>query len=466
MAERNYTPITEKDYLNFLRPPQSVAPPQYTDRLSQLNQILQSGRDVQATPTQILNSPFNGALVPSAPGQGGYLPYANIAPYLRGQEKDKQPKPPGVTEMVANEVKNKAINRGIEELGSAAATKLGLSGASSAPPIPEIYSGQWAGGAEQLATDAPFFDSGGALQSTLGSTGAGALGAAGLITGGKGMYDAYKSRDPVGGAISGAAAGAGGLALAGSLGLATGGLALPVIAGAAALGGGAGLFGEKPSGRDVMQERIGKLGEKGVYVPDAQQRLDDYGLTREELVAREQAKIDAGGYGNTAFAASRNEADLGAEDTWGGLMWFEQFGNDYLDSTAENQRRAMNERALEEGIIEEKRGQLYFTDKARAREIYQDVLANVPPEGVAPEELPGPVSTGGGGQSSRGPRRDREPRSEFLGFQQQAPAPVLPPPGPPTPPEPTIKSSTDYANAYLDMYASYSQQFTPFNRSL
>ena len=245
--------------------------------------------------------------------------------------------------------------------------------------------GEIAAGGAQPGT----FDAGGPIGSNIGTVAQGALGAAGLALGAKGVYDSFEAGDPLGGAISGASAGAGGLALAGSLGAATGGLALPIIGAAALLGGAAGLFGDRETGREQIQKRLQGLQKKGVNVPNANAYVQDYGLEKEDLVAREQQKVQQGLYGNPKFAASRDEKDLRPEDTWGGLMWFEEFGNDYLGNTTEEQRRAMNQLALDKGLIKEGRGQLSFTDNKAAREIYQQVVSGVSEEEGKKEDAPG-----------------------------------------------------------------------------
>ena len=96
---------------------------------------------------------------------------------------------------------------------------------------------------------------------------------------------------------------------------------------------------------------------------------------------REQAKVQAGLPGNPMFAQTRDEKDLKATDTVGGLMWFETLGNQYLGNATHEQRLKANELALQQGIVNESRGQLQFTDKDKAKDIWKQVLAQ-PQQGV------------------------------------------------------------------------------------
>jgi hypothetical protein len=245
------------------------------------------------------------------------------------------------------------------------------------------------------------FDAAGPIGSNIGTVAQGALGAAGLGLGLHGMYGAYESGNPLGGAISGAGAGAGGLALAGALGASTGGLALPVIAGAALLGGGLGFLGDRETGAEQIAKRVSELEQQGVNIPQPLLAdLASYGLSKDDLVAREQAKIQSGQHGNVAFAQSRNVKDLTPLDTVGGLMWMETLGNEYFSGFTPEQRLAMNQQALSEGLITEGRGQLNFKDKERAKQIAEATRAGQiapiplqpPPPATSSTSAPKPVS--------------------------------------------------------------------------
>lgn len=201
-------------------------------------------------------------------------------------------------------------------------------------------------------------------------------------------------------------------------------------------------FGGGKSGKQEIAERIQKLQEQGIEVPKS--LMDDYnsyGLSHDELIAR--AEKDGG---NVAFARSRDEKDLTPEDTWGGLMWFETKGNDYLKNTTENQRREMNQRALDEGLIDEAKGQLNFNDKERAAQIYDEVLKDTP------AVMPGQVKDGEpysmqvpGAREDGKTQEKRRPKPKLNDIPvPQQPAPQAP--------QPTLRTPKDYAQAYLDVY--------------
>lgn len=143
----------------------------------------------------------------------------------------------------------------------------------------------------------------------------------------------------------------------------------------------------RPTGKQIRGERMGKLQESGVALPDFMS--EDYAqqgkLSQSDLIAREQKKFEesGGAFGNAKFAESRDENDLKYTDTWGGLPWLEEFGNQYLQEWSEDQRKRVNQAVLGEGLIEEKRGQLYFRDKDRVKEIAGNVLStpDVTPKG-------------------------------------------------------------------------------------
>jgi hypothetical protein len=206
-----------------------------------------------------------------------------------------------------------------------------------------------------------------------------------------------------------------------------------------------GIGGEHKSGKDLIDERVQALQDKGVEIP--QELLDEYntyGLSQDELVKRAE---ESGG--STAFARTRDEKDLTPEDTWGGLMWQEVKGNDYLGTTTENQRREMNQRALDEGLIDESRGALNFKDENRAAQIYDEVMADTPP--VMPGE-----TKDGEPYSLQTPsaRKDGETQDK------RRPKPKLndiPVPQPQPAPTPEIRTPKDYAQAYMDVYNANSQ---------
>lgn len=198
----------------------------------------------------------------------------------------------------------------------------------------------------------------------------GALGGIGLGLGAKGVYDAYESGDLLSGGISGAGAGLGASMLSGAMGGASFG---PVgMIGGGLLGLGAAALGGRKTGEQLIQERINSVEDQGVNIP--QPLLDEYatyGLSQDDLVAREQAKIAAGQHGNAVFAQTRDVKDLTPQDTVGGLMWLETLGNEYLQGMTPEQRIALNDAALKEGLITEGGGQLNLTNQERVKQLAQ-----------------------------------------------------------------------------------------------
>lgn len=139
----------------------------------------------------------------------------------------------------------------------------------------------------------------------------------------------------------------------------------------------------RKTGKQMIGDRLKKLEDSGVRVPDSQRRMDDYGASHQELIERAQRTG-----GNVDFARSRNESDLRPEDTWGGLMWMESLGNDYLEKMSEQERRELNQFALDNDLIEEARGALHWRDKNKAEEAISNYRAN---RGAGGSSQPQPV---------------------------------------------------------------------------
>lgn len=180
------------------------------------------------------------------------------------------------------------------------------------------------------------------------------------------------------GAIFGGGAGAGVGSIAGRT----------VGRGLASIADSAGLVRE--TSKDIMEKRIRALEDRGVALPEfVLNNPNQLGASKEELIAREQEKFNqtGGRVGNPTFAASRNESDLRTTDTEGGLMWFELLGNDYLQRLTPQQRTQLNQAALDQGLISESRGQLFFTDEAKAQELVNNTL-NQPQSQQTPSEAP------------------------------------------------------------------------------
>lgn len=256
----------------------------------------------------------------------------------------------------------------------------------------QAYLGSIPSGGAEVGT----FDAGGPIGSNIGTVAQGALGAAGLGLGMKGMYDAYESGNPLGGAISGAGAGAGGLALAGSLGAATGGLALPVIAGAALLGGGLGFLGDRKTTKEYQQERWGDLMERGVVGADqawaANHPSGDTGVWSSGKYAGQQWTFDK------ALDLTKDDPKH-FELVYGN---FDTFGNDWLTAYTPEQRRAIVSQLAHQGLYAGNKGDVVIKDKEKAREIADrvkvgqlGVQTSGMPQAVTNQGAPPPPTTTG-----------------------------------------------------------------------
>lgn len=166
------------------------------------------------------------------------------------------------------------------------------------------------------------------------------------VAGGVGALDLFSNKRHGGrGAAQGAASGAAIGSFFGLPGAAIG-------AGVGGLAGYFGNFGDKDTWK-TEQDRVAKLHDQGIAFPDAVQL--SAGRSKDELVAIEKAKQAAGGYGNTAFATSRNESDLTAKDIWGYGAFGEAFGNNWMGSS-EAAREAIANEALKQGLVREHDG--------------------------------------------------------------------------------------------------------------
>lgn len=74
------------------------------------------------------------------------------------------------------------------------------------------------------------------------------------------------------------------------------------------------------------------------------------------------------------FEASRDEKLLTPEQIWGSEAMFETYGNDWLGKLNETQRRDISSRLIQDGLIQEKKGGIYITDEAKAKQIKDQVL--------------------------------------------------------------------------------------------
>lgn len=198
----------------------------------------------------------------------------------------------------------------------------------------------------------------------LGSAATGALGAAGLGMGAYGVSQAYKNKDPLGGALSGAGMGLGASALGTSLALSW----VPGIgwmaAGGALLGLGAGLLGKMGDKDEWKKERkkFEKLGEAGIYIPEnLLAELPTKGRSKEELIRQDKpadfvGRDEQGQWVNNKFADSRNEADLRPEDIVNYAAFAEKDPEWFKKPL--DQRLAEADRVLKAGAVREAKGSI------------------------------------------------------------------------------------------------------------
>lgn len=175
-----------------------------------------------------------------------------------------------------------------------------------------------------------------------------------------------------GGAAEGALAGAG-------IGSTFGGL--PGAAIGAGLGGLIGYFGNFGDKDRYLTEynRAKALRDKGVNW-DLSTEKPSAGVSIDDLIATENAKMAAGQYGNTTFAASRNEGDLKPEDIWGYSTFGEKFGNDWLKGMSEDQRRKIAQAALDQNAVREHTGTVDVNWTPELDKLIEDIRNPKPQE--------------------------------------------------------------------------------------
>lgn len=190
----------------------------------------------------------------------------------------------------------------------------------------------------------------------------------GTAAGLAGFYDTFSNKKH---GWSGALEGAGSGALIG------GSWGGPVGAGVGALvGGGLGYFGNFGDEDRYLDEynRAQDLRDKGIkWAWNA--TAPEGGRSKEELIAAEQAKLDAGQYGNVDFARTRDESYLKPQDIVGYSFLPETLGNTYAEASLDDQL-AMAGEALRLGVREH-HGTIDFTgDEEALRKFVEDRLAN------------------------------------------------------------------------------------------
>ena len=315
-------------------------------------------------------------------------------------------------------------SKGVYDLASGAPKVLGIidnpfaaEAAAKAAEVSGLAGGSATGGggaAIGSGAEVGTFDATGPIGSSIGTVAQGALGAAGLGLGAKGVYDAYEAGDPLSGALSGAGMGAGGLGLAGALGLSTGGLALPVIGAAALLGGGAGFLGDRKTTKEYQAERTQDLLDRG----------------SSPFIDQSIAQLRGAQAGDVAGADPRHRERMQAvwdqygkhgpqdltktipELVWGSHGVMDTFGPDeWLGQLNEQQRFDVSQALIDRGVFSHNKGDVVIADdqKARAQQIKEQVLGGallpalqaqqqpnyqqwsngIPPEGGVIQPLPG-----------------------------------------------------------------------------
>jgi hypothetical protein len=198
----------------------------------------------------------------------------------------------------------------------------------------------------------------------LGNFATGALGAVGLGAGAYGMAQAYKNKDPLGGAISGAGAGLGASALASSLALSW----VPGIgwmaAGGALLGLGAGLLGKLGDKDEWKKEKkkFEKLSGSGIFIPEnLLASMPNKGRSKDELIRKDLppdyiGRDQQGQWVNNKFAETRNEADLRPEDIVNYAAFAEKDPEWFKKPL--DQRLAEADKVLKAGAVREAKGSI------------------------------------------------------------------------------------------------------------
>lgn len=124
---------------------------------------------------------------------------------------------------------------------------------------------------------------------------------------------------------------------------------------------GAALVGALWGDKDMYlkeHRRLLDLQSRGIDVPEQfleATRLEK-GRGKEDLIAIEKEKEAAGQYSNVKFAETRDESDLNPEDIWGYSTFLDKFGNDWLGTFSEDQRRQIAQKALDAGAVNEHHG--------------------------------------------------------------------------------------------------------------
>lgn len=145
-------------------------------------------------------------------------------------------------------------------------------------------------------------------------------------------------------------------------------------------------------------KRLGKLLDKGIYIPEAFQgaRYLKRGRRKEELINPYLPKDFVGstpqyGWTNNKFASSRNEADLRPEDIWGYSAFAEKIP-EWFKSYSPQQRLAAAKKILDAKAVNEHHGTIDINWNPQLESDVNQILGRAPaaPTGIAPK-APAPL---------------------------------------------------------------------------
>lgn len=135
-------------------------------------------------------------------------------------------------------------------------------------------------------------------------------------------------------------------------------------------------FGDRETTSQERARRYDALKDAGVLTHWDQGGGDPYaagGQIRDDLASDFIGVDPEGNWVNNKFAESRDVNDLRAEDIWGHSAFYEKFGNDWLQSFNEDQRRKIAQGLLDQGLVSEGRGQIEINsemDPMLARQMF------------------------------------------------------------------------------------------------
>lgn len=285
-------------------------------------------------------------------GDAGYSAIEGYLPQETKQYVQSLSRQEGLGDKAGDILQSKAQDYAYDELSSLAGYGSAPASSAGSFPVATAVDGGtlMSDGTYAAMSSAPVE---GAALSPFSIQGFGSAGNAYLpAIGALGAYDLFaNNRQGARGVVQGVASGVAMGSYFGPPGMLIGG-GIGLVAGI-----GQGIWGDKDRWQ-TEQKAINKLRDQGINVPESEADHLTKGRTKEELVGIEQAKINAGKYGNVDYARTRDAKFLKPEDTWGASDWYKEFGNDYLGSMSEEQRRQLNQAALDAGAVTDKYGKL------------------------------------------------------------------------------------------------------------